>query len=70
MASRTALAISALRSMNDWLSIALTFTVTCGAGAVCEDPLDGLLAGVVLACCEPAVGAVNAPLIDTGDGGT
>ena len=31
MASRTALAISPLLSMKDWLSIALTFTVTCGA---------------------------------------
>ena len=30
IASRTALAISALRSINDWLSIALTFTVICG----------------------------------------
>jgi hypothetical protein len=31
MAARTALAMSSLRSMKDWLSIALTFTVICGA---------------------------------------
>jgi hypothetical protein len=31
MAARTALAMSSLRSMKDWLSMALTFTVICGA---------------------------------------
>ncbi len=48
MASRTALAISPLLSIKDWLSIALTFTVTCGAGL---EPL---------ALTEPAFAAVAA----------
>lgn len=47
MASRTALAISPLLSIKDWLSIALTFTVTCGVE----------LAGLAVFCvpAEPLV---------------
>ena len=80
---RTALAISVLRSMKDWLSIALTFTVICGgsdaltvgARSLPDGLLDGVLLlvlanGAPLADCQPSAGAVRCRASsETGGGG-
>ena len=49
MASRTAFAMSVLRSIKDLLSIALTFTVICGEYAACCGAAAGVAAGTVVA---------------------
>jgi hypothetical protein len=70
IASRTAFAISVLWSMNDWLSIAVTFTVICGAKGGFVLPLTD--------CPEPGAAVEAAALgaaefsvasIATGEGG-
>ena len=70
MASRTALAISPLRSINDWLSIALTFTVTYGAALALLDPLpDFALGAAALTDAAPGVALRSVSLIWTLGGG-
>jgi hypothetical protein len=71
IASRTAFAMSALRPINDWLSIALTFTVICGAGAAWPPPLFvacPVVADALGACAELGA-ACRTPLMATGGGG-
>ena len=66
----TALAISSLRSMKDWLSMALTFTVICGAALdwVLFAP-DWLEAGGLFWGCVAAACGWGTPLTGTAAGG-
>ena len=71
IAARTALAISLLRSMNDWLSIALTCTVIWGAAFVwlLPDWDDAELDPAVVPEAGDGVALCSVALMATGGGG-